>query len=155
MLRFRLELAQSELDSVIPHTVITTTDIRDMDIIRVAITATTAVIHIPEPITTLGGRTTTTTTAIELTSITSVITTATKADGLVRALKSCLGAIPSQLSRTLNRAFVSCPLPSGRATNVAVIRSTVRRASLAQWQLSRRCSFSAEVNKGQAGDRKS
>ena len=53
-----------------------------MDIIRVAITATTGVIHIPQPITTLGGRTTTTT-AIELTSITSVITTATKADGLV------------------------------------------------------------------------
>src|SRR6516162_4158475 len=39
MLRFRLELAQSELDSVIPHTVIATTDIQDMVTTRVAITA--------------------------------------------------------------------------------------------------------------------
>ena len=52
-----------------------------MVITRAAITATTGVIHITEHITTLGGRTTTA--AIDITSITSVITTATKSRGLM------------------------------------------------------------------------
>jgi len=52
------------------------------------------VIHITERITTLGGRTTTA--AIDLTSITNIITTATKAEALVWGLTSRLGANPSQ-----------------------------------------------------------
>ena len=52
-----------------------------MVITRAAITAITGVLHITERITTLDGRITTA--AIEFTSITSIITTATKADGLV------------------------------------------------------------------------
>jgi hypothetical protein len=50
-----------------------------MVITRAAITAITGVIHIPEPIT-LGGPTMV---AIDITSITSVIITATKARGLM------------------------------------------------------------------------
>jgi hypothetical protein len=50
-------------------------------ITHAAITATTGVIHITERITTLGGRTTTA--AIDITCITSVITTATKAHRLM------------------------------------------------------------------------
>ena len=65
-----------------------------MGITHAATTTITAVIHITERIT-LDGRTTTA--AIELTSIISIITTATKADGLVRGLISWLGATPSQL----------------------------------------------------------
>ena len=57
------------------------TDTRDMGITRAATTTTTAVIHLTERLTTLDGRTTTA--AVALTSIISIITTATKADGLV------------------------------------------------------------------------
>jgi hypothetical protein len=96
MLRFRLESAQSESDSVTPHTDTAITDIRDMDMVitHAAITAITVVgIHITERITTVGGPTT----AIDTTtSITSVITTATKSHRLVRLI-GWLGAIPSQL----------------------------------------------------------
>jgi hypothetical protein len=78
MLRFRLESAQSESDSVTRHTDIA--DIRGTtDITHVTITATTVAILITEPTTTLGGRTTTA--AIESTSITSIITIATKRTG--------------------------------------------------------------------------
>ena len=55
------------------------TDTRDMGITPAATTATTAVIHLTARLTTLDGRTTTA--AIELTSIISIITTATKAEG--------------------------------------------------------------------------
>jgi len=59
------------------------TDTRDMGIIRAATTTTTAVIHLTERITALGGITTlgglTTTEAIDHTSIIRIITTATKA----------------------------------------------------------------------------
>jgi len=78
MLRFRLELAQSELDSVIPHTVIATTDIQDMVTTRVAITAITAVLHITERTITMVGPITA---AIDITSITSVIITVIEAIG--------------------------------------------------------------------------
>jgi hypothetical protein len=64
-----------------------------MGITRAATTATTAVIHITERITILGDRTTTE--AIDLTSIISIITTATKAQVGVK-LSGWLGAIPSQ-----------------------------------------------------------
>ena len=57
------------------------TDIRDMGITRAATTTTTVVIHLTGRLTTLGDRTTTA--AIDLASIISIITTATKADGLV------------------------------------------------------------------------
>jgi hypothetical protein len=76
MLRFRLELAQSELDSVIP--VIATTDIQDMATIRVTITDITGILHITERTITMVGPITA---AIDITSITSVITTAIKATG--------------------------------------------------------------------------
>jgi hypothetical protein len=80
MLRCRLESGLSESDSVTPHTGTAITDIRDTIVItHIAITG---VIHITEHITTLDGRTTTA--DIDITSITSVIiTTATKAHGLV------------------------------------------------------------------------
>ena len=52
-----------------------------MGITRVATTTTTAVIRLTGRLTTLGGRTTTA--GVELTSIISIITTATKADWLV------------------------------------------------------------------------
>ena len=82
MLKFRLELVQPELDSVTRLTGTATTDIRDiLDTTRVAITATTVAILTTEHITTLGGRTTTA--AIEFINITSIITTATKTQGLV------------------------------------------------------------------------
>ena len=69
-------------DSVIPHIGTATTDIRDIMVItRVAIMAISGVLRTTERITTLGGRTTTA--AIELTSIASILTIATKADGLV------------------------------------------------------------------------
>ena len=61
--------------SVIQH-IVTATDTRDMGITRVATTTTTAVIHLTERLTTVGGRTTTG--VIELTSIIGIITTATK-----------------------------------------------------------------------------
>ena len=64
--------------SVIQH-IVTATDTRDMGITRVATTTTTAVIQLTERLTTLDGRTTTA--AIELTGIISIITTATKARG--------------------------------------------------------------------------
>lgn len=66
-------MEESGSASAIPLIVTATTDIRDTDtaIIREA-TAITAVIHITERITTLGGRTTTE--AIDLTSIISTIT---------------------------------------------------------------------------------
>ena len=81
-LRFQSGSDQSESDSVTPHTDTATTDIRDpMVITRAAITATMGVIHITEHITTLGGRTTTA--VIDITSITSVITTATKSRRLM------------------------------------------------------------------------
>ena len=57
------------------------TDTRDMGITHAVTTTTTAVIRLTGRLTTLGGHTTTA--AIELTSIISIITTATKADGLV------------------------------------------------------------------------
>lgn len=72
MHRLQLESAQSELGSVIPHTDITTVT----DITRAAITAITGVIPITEVIIPAVGRTTTA--AIDITSITSAITTATK-----------------------------------------------------------------------------
>ena len=72
MLRFRLELARLELDSVTPRTGTATTDIQDMAIIREAIIAITGVIHITARI--MDGRTIAVT---DITSITSV-TTATK-----------------------------------------------------------------------------
>jgi len=68
MLRFRLELAREELE-LVPHTDTAITDIPDMATIRVAITATTAVLHITERIITMVGPTTA---AIGITSITSV-----------------------------------------------------------------------------------
>ena len=81
-LRFQSGSDQSESDSVTPHTDTAPTDVRDpMVITRAAITATTGVIHITEHITALGGRITTA--AIDITSITSVITTATKSRGLM------------------------------------------------------------------------
>jgi hypothetical protein len=79
------------LDLVIPHTVTATTDIRGIIVItRAATTAITGAIHITERITTLAGRTTTA--AIDITNITSVIITATKTPGLVSGLSSWLGS---------------------------------------------------------------
>src|SRR4029450_133171 len=104
MLRFRLESAQSESDSVTPHTDTAITDIRDMDMVitHAAITAITVVgIHITERITTVGGPTT----AIDTTtSITSVITTATKSHRLVRSI-GWLGEIPSQFFFSLSASY--------------------------------------------------
>ena len=51
-----------------------------MGITRAATTAITGALHITERITTLDGRTTTA--AIDITSITGIITTATKTEGL-------------------------------------------------------------------------
>jgi len=67
-------------DSV-PHTATVITDTRDMVITRAAITAIMGAIHITERITTMAGRTTTG--AIDITNITTVITTGTKSPGLV------------------------------------------------------------------------
>jgi hypothetical protein len=64
-----------------------------MGITRVVITVITGVIHLTERLTILGGRTTTE--AIDLTSIISIITTATKAE-VGAKLSGWLGAIPSQ-----------------------------------------------------------
>ena len=80
--------------SVIPP-IVTATDTRDMGITHAATTTTTAVIRLTGRLTTLGGHTTTV--ANDLTGIISIITTAIKADGLVRGLISWLGATPSQL----------------------------------------------------------
>ena len=79
-----------------------------MGITRAATTATTAVIHITERITILGGRTTTE--AIDLTNIIRIITTATKAQVGVN-LSGWLGAIPSQ-------PFFVCFLPEAESSPV-------------------------------------
>ena len=79
MLRFRLESARSELESATLHMGTAITDIGDTAITRAAITAITGVTHIIEP-TTVGGPITM---AIDITSITSVIITATKARRLI------------------------------------------------------------------------
>ena len=82
MLRSQSASEESESASVIRDIVTATdiraTDTRDLGITRAAIPATMAVIHITERRTTVGGRTTE---GIELTSIISIITTATKAQG--------------------------------------------------------------------------
>jgi len=67
------------LASVNLHTDTATTDIRDMATTRAAITAITGVTHIIEP-TTVGGPIIM---AIDITSITSAIITATKARRLI------------------------------------------------------------------------
>jgi len=82
MLRFQLGSEEWESASVIPG--IATTDIRDMGITHAA-TATMAVIHITERLTTVDGRTTIA--AIELTSIGSIITTAIKRTGWCKVKK--------------------------------------------------------------------
>src|SRR5438477_7584341 len=85
MPNFQSGSEESELAPVTRHTVTATTVIRDIMVItRAMATAITGVIHIPERIIAAGR---TTTAAIVTTSITSVITTATRMQVSVRLLR--------------------------------------------------------------------
>jgi hypothetical protein len=90
MLRFQSASAESESGSVIRPTGIAITGI--LGTMAIIHTAITVGIHITEPTTTTGLRTTGL-----IVTIVIIIITATKAHALVKGLRSWLGVIPSQL----------------------------------------------------------